>query len=303
MSEQLVSILIPVYNRESMVGRAIESALSQTHPMLEVIVGDNRSTDGTLSIAIEYAGRDSRVRVFQHPRNIGPVRNWQACLEKATGSLVRFLWSDDWMEPDFISRTLPFLQDPGVAFAYSPAEIVGEDKSVLSYAHFPADTVFAAGEFIRMSIFRENVPHSPGCALFRRIDAQNSLMVDIPNRDGLDFSRFGAGNDLLMFLLPLLRYTRVAYVRSTLSYFQAHPGAFSCSHDLDLYYDWARLYFLHQKKDPALRAQFKTDLLLRRLRSARYKNLLAATEGRVSLPRLFCRTGRILAEILDRRGA
>jgi glycosyltransferase involved in cell wall biosynthesis len=301
MNEHLVSILIPVYNREGMVGRAIESALTQTHPALEVIVGDNRSTDQTFSVVMEYADRDSRVRIFQNPGNVGPVRNWLACLEKASGSLIRFLWSDDWMEPDFISRTLPFLQDPEVAFAYSPAEIVGEGRSVLSYAHFPTDIVFAAGEFIRMSIFRENVPHSPGCALFRRVDVQKSLMVDIPNRDGLDFSRYGAGNDLLLFLLPLLHYTRVAYVRSTRSYFQAHPGAFSCSHDLDLYYDWARLFFLRQKKDPGLTAQFKADLLLRRVRAARYKELLAATEGRVSMPRLFWRTWRIIAEISRRQ--
>ena len=201
MNETLVSILIPVYNREAMVGRAIESALGQTHENLEIIVGDNRSTDGTFSVATGYARGDSRARIFQNDRNIGPVRNWRACLERATGQLVKFLWSDDWIDPDFIRRTLPYLRDPDVAFAYSPVEIVDQGKTVLSYAAFPVDTVVDAEDFIRMAVFRENVPNSL-CALLRRLDAKTSLLLDIPNEDGLDFSLYGAGNDLLLFLLP-----------------------------------------------------------------------------------------------------
>ena len=61
MTPPLVSILIPAYNAERHVGEAVESALAQTHPRVEVVVVDDGSSDGTLAVAQRYEARGVRV--------------------------------------------------------------------------------------------------------------------------------------------------------------------------------------------------------------------------------------------------
>ncbi|MBR0249711.1 MAG: glycosyltransferase family 2 protein, partial [Synergistaceae bacterium] len=66
----LVSIIIPAYNTEKYIHRAIESSLRQTHNNVEVIVVNDGSKDNTLEVAKSYEERDSRVRVY-HKENGG----------------------------------------------------------------------------------------------------------------------------------------------------------------------------------------------------------------------------------------
>lgn len=79
----LVSILIPVYNRENLVGETIESAINQTYKNIEIIIVDNCSTDNTWQVLQDYAQKDNRIRIFQNPENIGLVRNWERCIDVA----------------------------------------------------------------------------------------------------------------------------------------------------------------------------------------------------------------------------
>ncbi|MBV9464137.1 MAG: glycosyltransferase, partial [Verrucomicrobiae bacterium] len=59
---ELVSIVLPTYNRADLLGRSIQSCLEQTYRNLEVIVVDDGSTDGTPKLVREYAAKDARVR-------------------------------------------------------------------------------------------------------------------------------------------------------------------------------------------------------------------------------------------------
>ena len=88
----LVSILIPVYNRETLIEDTVQSALNQTYPNIEIIVVDNKSTDRTWDILEKLANRDSRIKIFQNKTNIGPVRNWKRCIDNASGKYGKILW-------------------------------------------------------------------------------------------------------------------------------------------------------------------------------------------------------------------
>lgn len=278
MDNKLVSIIIPVYNRESIIQDTIESAINQSYPNIEVIIVDNCSKDTTYEICCDYQRKDPRIRVYRNDENIGPVRNWLECLKYSSGDYIKFLWSDDWIDKDFVEKTIPYLDDRDVAFAYSSTNIVTEYDNVLSYKISESDQIFPAAIFIKQAILGGNVPVSPGCAVFRRSDIVDNLLIDIPNQDGLDFSRFGAGNDLLLFLLPLLKYKKVAYLNSTKSYFRHHAGSLTVSNKLALYYDWAKLYFLTLKMDPKMLSQFKSLIWLRRLKDKNYSNILNEIE-------------------------
>jgi CDP-glycerol glycerophosphotransferase len=79
----IVSIFLPVYNGEAYLAQTLDALMAQTYSMFEVVIVDDGSTDGTRSIADEYARRDSRFRVVAHEKNLGHVagRNtgWRAC--------------------------------------------------------------------------------------------------------------------------------------------------------------------------------------------------------------------------------
>jgi Glycosyltransferases involved in cell wall biogenesis len=95
------SVLIPTYQRESVVGRAIDSALRQTDPDLEVIVVDDGSTDGTPQVVA--ARRDARVRFIQFSENrgVGAARN--SAIMSSRGRYLIFLDSDDELVDDALA--------------------------------------------------------------------------------------------------------------------------------------------------------------------------------------------------------
>jgi glycosyltransferase involved in cell wall biosynthesis len=251
---ELVSILIPVYNREDLISETIQSALGQTYSNIEIIVVDNSSTDKTWDIIKTFSDKDPRVKVFKNDTNIGPVNNWMRCIHEANGKYGKVLWSDDLIHPDFISKTLPSLNNNDVGFVFTKTEIFSENKISECYnigvgGHYPME------QYVDGVIFEGGYPVSPGCALFRLEDLRKSLIVDIPNRIGSDFSQHAIGNDLLIFLLVSLKYTEFVYIDQTLSRFRSHAGSISVSSSdgkLPLHYTLATAYFVEN---------YRTDLI------------------------------------------
>ncbi|MEL7090001.1 MAG: glycosyltransferase family 2 protein [Planctomycetota bacterium] len=135
MPTPLSSIIVPVYNHGPYIGDCLESALAQDHGDLEVVVVDNQSTDDTWRVVQEIAGRDRRVRAYQNPANLGPVRNWLRGVEKARGTYGKILWSDDLIEPAYLSRTLPWLER-GAAFVWTGAHIFDETPDRVTSTQF-----------------------------------------------------------------------------------------------------------------------------------------------------------------------
>jgi hypothetical protein len=87
------TIAIPVYNRENLIRRAIDSALAQDVSDLEILVVDNCSTDNTWDVLQTY--RDSRLHLVRNKYNVGLFGNFNCCLSLAQGKYLRFLCSDD----------------------------------------------------------------------------------------------------------------------------------------------------------------------------------------------------------------
>jgi GT2 family glycosyltransferase len=98
MSNALVSVIIPTYNRAQLVGRAIDSALAQTHTSIEVIVVDDGSTDGTDDLIRHRYATETRVTYhYQTNKGVAAARN--AGLSLARGAHIAFLDSDDVWKP------------------------------------------------------------------------------------------------------------------------------------------------------------------------------------------------------------
>lgn len=97
-----VSVVIPVKNRPDLVGRAIASALSQSYPILEVIVVDDASTDHTVSVIQALQKSDERLRLVRSDVSIGANAARDAGVMKSVGEFVAFLDSDDCWKIDKI---------------------------------------------------------------------------------------------------------------------------------------------------------------------------------------------------------
>lgn len=268
----LVSILIPVYNRENYIAECIESALAQTYPNIEVVVGDNASSDGTWIICQQFAAKDKRVRIFRNDQNIGPVRNWLACVAQARGDYSKILWSDDLIHPDFIKKLRPLLDDLTIGFVYSAVSVfqnsIGEIRAQL-YTKLTTG-IYHANVFMEGAMIGEGFPASPGCALFRTIDVRKNLLLDIPNRVDSDFSMHAIGNDLLLYLLTAAEYPKFAIINEPLAYFRAHQESITMSAPagkIPLHYDLAKGFFAENFiSDPALIKNFNTNLIIHLLK-------------------------------------
>lgn len=94
-----VSIIVPVYNAERTLRRCIESILNQEYSDFELLLVNDGSTDHSGDVCEEYAARDSRVQVF-HKENTGVSATRNLALDRAAGTYLQFLDSDDWITPD-----------------------------------------------------------------------------------------------------------------------------------------------------------------------------------------------------------
>lgn len=103
LATPLVSVVIPVYNVCRYVSQCLDSILYQSYANMEIMVIDDGSTDGCGRICDEYAKRDPRVIVV-HTENRGLASARNLGLEKASGTFLSFVDSDDWVEPVFIER-------------------------------------------------------------------------------------------------------------------------------------------------------------------------------------------------------
>lgn len=106
-----LSVIMPIYNAENTLTRAIESVLQQTFSDLNLILVDDGSTDQSLSICQSFAQKDKRIIVI-HQKNSGPSAARNAALEIVTGDYVAFVDADDHLEPQMYETLInAFLTD------------------------------------------------------------------------------------------------------------------------------------------------------------------------------------------------
>jgi len=98
--EELVSVIIPAYNAENTLGRAISSVLDQTHKDIELIIVNDSSTDNSLSVAKKFLS--DKVRVIDNSINSGAYFCMNYGMHVANGKYVTFLGADDWFDNNHI---------------------------------------------------------------------------------------------------------------------------------------------------------------------------------------------------------
>lgn len=126
----LVSVVVPTYNRASLLKQAIDSVLEQTYTTWELLIIDDGSTDDTREIIAKYES-DARIKYFVQ-RNRGQAAARNVGIDKARGEFIAFLDSDNRWITDKLEQQINYLtRHPEVDVVYGDIEEIDLDGSVL----------------------------------------------------------------------------------------------------------------------------------------------------------------------------
>jgi glycosyltransferase involved in cell wall biosynthesis len=126
----LVSVIIPTFNRSKSLKRAIDSIFLQTYRNWEIIVVDNSSSDDTCDMLKKYNSEKIRFFIVKNQGVIGFSRN--VGIEKSKGKFVAFLDSDDWWECSKLTSAIRVLNDQHTDVLFHDCMITSEKSSFIS---------------------------------------------------------------------------------------------------------------------------------------------------------------------------
>ena len=204
----LVSIIIPVYNqRPEFLRECLNSAINQTYKNIEIVISENHSTNETPNIIMEYATKDSRIKIVKPKFFLSMIRNFNFAFEKSTGSLVLFLSSDDILIDTCIEESIkPFIEyGEKVSFVYSRTSYLDNSmNSILSMVIERKQKYYKPSEALKLFIsLREG---SFGGTVFNRNVYQNIY---------LEILELNIVGDIFIFILAL-KFGGCYFVNKTL---------------------------------------------------------------------------------------
>ena len=150
-----ISVIVPVYKVEPYLDKCISSIVNQTYKNLEIILVDDGSPDNCPDMCDAWAEKDSRIRVL-HQRNQGGGAARNAGLDLASGSLIAFVDSDDYIVPDMYAHLYTLLEQSVDIAECSYVEVVGDDAVfACGYETHSYTVQEAMEEHIRDRVFRQ----------------------------------------------------------------------------------------------------------------------------------------------------
>lgn len=201
-----VTVIIPCYNRESYVGKTIESALNQSYPNIEVIAVDDCSTDSTYEVLKSFGGR---IRVMRQTENRGQSAAINMALRLSDGEFVAILDSDDIWDQEKIAFQVDYIaKHPEVGLIYVNGYSMDEDGTIQYKLYRPGHKEENRPELLLLDCYI----FLPSCSLVRRSAFDTAGIFDETMRSAQDHD----------MALRLAEVTRFAYVDRPLWYYRKH---------------------------------------------------------------------------------
>ena len=235
-----VTVAVPNYNYAAYLRERLNSVFDQTHPIEDVIVLDDASTDESLKVIEEVAQERKRdLTLIINEANSGSVfKQWAGAVEAARGEFIWIAEADDGADPRFLSQILALMkQDPAIQFGFCDSQSVdGEGKPVYdSYKRYFAtlepdalrrNEIFDGLSFMARFLSVKNVILNVSSVVWRREALARALEVC----EG-DLQRFRMAGDWRLYLEALAAPgARVAYVAAPLNVHRRHAA--SVTHSL-----------------------------------------------------------------------
>jgi glycosyltransferase involved in cell wall biosynthesis len=294
MKQPAISICLPVYNGENYLNFAIESVLAQTLEDFELLIVDDCSTDATSDIANNFAQADKRIKVMRNQENLGLFRNYNRCMESASGEFIKLFAHDDLFKPTILERMVAiFERYPNVALVAAGKAWVDENGCAVEAVSagdlktmkpFSEDTLLKSEEAICQTLRKmANWLGEPCSQMFRRQHA----------KDGFDCRFLQVGD--LDFSYRILEHGDYYHIADELCSFRMHQQSNShrVSRSLDALLDWFVLGAKHKNHLPAagLTENEYAQLLTKRLSGILFNSMYGSQkESRESVVESFLRS-------------
>ena len=161
--EDLITVVVPVYNVAEFLNECIDSILKQKYKTTEIIIVDDGSTDGGGKICDEYAKKYHNIRVI-HQKNAGLSAARNKGLSVAKGKYICFIDSDDYILPEYLSELLKAIKgnDSDIAVCgygkvlIQENTISGQDATIRFLTKQENIDILAWNKLYRLSIFKDN---------------------------------------------------------------------------------------------------------------------------------------------------
>lgn len=199
-----VSVLMLAYNHAEYLAAAIESVLGQNVGLgLELLIGEDASTDGTRDIALQYQkSHPDVIRLITSRANVGPYRNYCRLLGKARGRYIAHLDGDDYWLPEKLERQLQVLEDsPDCVAVYSNAMTVDNAGTPIGMFNDAGSRKIDLAMLLRQGNFLNN-----SSVLFRALASDSLLSIDRPYIDYRLHLRLARHGFLIQIGDPLAAY-------------------------------------------------------------------------------------------------
>lgn len=164
----LVTALVPTYNGAAFIMRTLDSLTAQTWPHLEILIGDDRSTDDTLEVVRRFADRHPNTRIVERDTNLGWLANSNDLMARAGGELMFFAFHDDVVAPTYVEQLVGALRtNERAVLAFSDMQVHELDGRVTLHAFDELEGLTTSLERGRVMVRRPGDWWVPNRGLFR----------------------------------------------------------------------------------------------------------------------------------------
>lgn len=243
VENDLISIIVPVYNAEEFIDKCVFSIMNQSYSMIEIILVDDGSTDKSLSKMLKLATLDSRIKVFSQ-QNGGPNAARRTGIIKASGKYVMFVDSDDYIDPSMCETLKDEIKEENIEIAVASWTVLtvdGKEKEYKNKYEGVYDGRFIAENVIRTNIFFEyNLIHTLVGKLFSR-------QLLLPILEKID-KRIKFTEDVPCFMLACLDARKIVIINKPLYYVSYNLNSLTRQHNKSVLNDM-RLLFWYMKRE------------------------------------------------------
>jgi len=216
-----VSVVIPVYNGERLIGNAVRSVLAQSYTNWDLTIGNNRSTDRTVAIAEEFAARDPRIRVYTYPTHVSVIDSHSTAftLISDEAKYCQILGADDCYFPNCLEEMVKVAEaNPTVGMVCSYV-LAGRQVNGLRLP-YPSHCV-SGREFVRLRLLKG----------FTGIGGPSTTMIraDIVRKKRPFYNPLNYAGDIEAYL-DLLRDHDLGFVHQVLTYMRTDEDSMTTSY-------------------------------------------------------------------------
>ncbi len=219
----LISIIVPVYNSEKYINRCINSIKSQSYADWECILVDDGSSDNSLSILQQFADIDRRFKVFhQNNAGAGAARNFG--IERALGSYVVFVDSDDMIKPDYLETLSMHKED----VVFIDVDAVSENDKVIKKEYISSFRDKSIDDIVRYQM-TGTIPWG---------GVRKAVKLSLLNDNNIRYSNFRIGEEAIYSFQLLIYAQSVGFIDNPMYMYVLRGDSLSQSIDVD---PWGKL--------------------------------------------------------------